>query len=80
MTILEGRGARGHQGPRRDQLDFLQLMRERKNREYEFVRKEDFLIKAKHQAANGKAKFDPPTTVQLRSWTMGLGLRCQDYD
>ena len=25
MTIQEGRGARGHQGLRRDQLDFLQL-------------------------------------------------------
>ena len=54
MTILEGRGARDHQGLRRDQLDFLQLMRERKNRAYELVRKEDFLIKAKHQTANEK--------------------------
>ena len=26
MTTLEGRGARGHQGLKRDQLDFLQLM------------------------------------------------------
>ena len=54
MTILEGRGARGRQGLRRDQLDFLQLMRERQNRAYELVRKEDFLIKAKHRAANEK--------------------------
>ena len=53
-TILEGRGARGHQGLRRDQLDFLQLMRERQNRVYELVRIEDFLIEAKHQAANEK--------------------------
>ena len=52
MTISEGRGARGHQGPRRDQLGFLQLMQERQNRAYELVRIEDFLIKAKHQAAN----------------------------
>ena len=37
MTILEGRGARGHQGLRRDQLDFLQLMRERQNRAYELL-------------------------------------------
>ena len=29
MTILEEREARGHQGLRRDQLDFLQLMREK---------------------------------------------------
>ena len=54
MTILEGRGARGHQGLRRDQLDFLQLMRKRQNRAYELVRKEDFLIKAKHHVANEK--------------------------
>ena len=54
MTILEGRGARGHQGLRRDQLDVLQLMRERQNRAYKLVRKEDFLIQAKHQVANGK--------------------------
>ena len=55
MTILERRGARDHQGLRRDHLDFLQLMRERQNRAYELVRKEDFLIKAKHQAANEKS-------------------------
>ena len=35
MTILEGHGARGHQALRRDQLDFLQLMRESQNRAYE---------------------------------------------
>ena len=29
-------------------------MRERQNRAYELVRKEDFLIRAKHQAANEK--------------------------
>ena len=32
MTILEGRRARGHEGLRRDQLDFLQLMREWQNK------------------------------------------------
>ena len=42
VVILEGRGARG-QGLRQDQLDFLQLMRERQNRAYELVRIEDFL-------------------------------------
>ena len=55
MTILEGRGASGHQGLRRDQLDFLQLMQERQNRAYELVRKEHFLIKAKYHAANEKS-------------------------
>ena len=54
MTILEGRDARGHQGLKREQLDFLQLMRERQHRAYKLVRKEDFLIKAKHQATNEK--------------------------
>ena len=54
MTILEGRGAKDHQGLRRDQLDFLQLMRERQNRAYKLARKEDFLIKAKHKVANVK--------------------------
>ena len=54
MTILEEREARGHQGLRRGQLDFLQLMRERQNGAYELARKEDFLIKAKHHAANEK--------------------------
>ena len=54
MTILEGRGVKGHQGLKRDQLDYLQLMRERQNRAYELVKKEDFLIKAKHEAANEK--------------------------
>ena len=54
MTIIEGRGVRGHQGLRLDQLEFLQLMRERQNRAYELVKKEDFLITAKHQAANEK--------------------------
>ena len=54
MTILEGRGARDHQGLRRDQLDILQLMRERQSRACELVRKDNFLIKAKHHAANEK--------------------------
>ena len=54
MTILEGRGARGHQGLRRDQLHFLQLIRERQNRAHELMRKKYFLIKAKQQTANEK--------------------------
>ena len=44
----------GHQGLRRDQLDFLQLMQERQKRAYQLVRKEGFLVKAKHHAANEK--------------------------
>ena len=48
MTVLERRGVRNHQGLRRDQLDLIQLMRERQNRAYDLMRKEDFLIKAKH--------------------------------
>ena len=80
ITILEGRGARNHQGHRRDQLDLLQLMRERQNKAYELVRNEDFLIKAKHHAANEKLKLDIPTTAQLRSWTKGMGPRRQDDD
>ena len=33
---------------------FLQLMRERQSIAYDLLRKEGFLIKAKHQAANEK--------------------------
>ena len=46
-NILEGRDVRGHQGLRRDQLNFS-------NSCDNLVRKEGFLIKAKHQAANKK--------------------------
>ena len=70
MTILEGRGARDHQGLRRDQLDFLQLMRERQNRAYKLMRKEDFLIKAKHKAANKKLNsiFQQRSNFAARQW------------
>ena len=51
MTILEGRGVKGHQSAKRDQLDYLELMRDRHIRAYNLVREEDRLIKAKHQAA-----------------------------
>ena len=43
------------QGPSRTQtrpVRFFQLMRERQSIAYDLVRKEDFLIKAKHQAVN----------------------------
>lgn len=52
MTILEDRGARGHQSLKQDQLDYLNLMRDRQIKAYQLVREEDRLIKAKHDAAN----------------------------
>lgn len=54
MTILEGRGARGHQGLNKDQVDYLELMRDRQVKTYELVRQEDKLIKAKHDKNNEK--------------------------
>ena len=75
MTILEGRGDRSHQGLRRDQLDLLQLMRGRQNRAYELVRKDDFLIKAKHHAANKKLNSTfrprPNFAAGQRVWVYG---------
>ena len=35
MTTLEGRGKKGHQGLKEDQLDYLELMRDRQVRAYE---------------------------------------------
>ena len=75
MTILEGRGARSHHGLRRDQLDLLQLMRERQTKAYELVRNEDFLIKAKHHAANEKLNSTfrqrPNFAAGQRVWVYG---------
>ena len=70
MTVLEGRGGRGHQELIRDLLDFLRLMRERQNRAYELVRKDDFLTKAKHQAANEKLNliFRQRLNFEVRQW------------
>ena len=70
MTFLEGRGIRGHQGLRRNQLDFLQFVRERQSRAYELVRKEDFLIKAKHQPANEKldSNFRQRPNFAAKQW------------
>ena len=56
LTMLEGRGARGHQGLRQDQLDYLSLMRNRQTKAYELVRGEDRITKAKHDAKNKKIK------------------------
>ena len=50
-------GEQRRRGSRRTQtrpVRFLQLMRERQNKAYDLARKEDFLIKAKRQAANEK--------------------------
>ena len=52
MTISEGRGAKGHQGLKQDQLNYLELMRGRQVKTYELVKGEDRLIKARHEAAN----------------------------
>ena len=52
MTILEGRGVRGHQGLKQDQLEYLELMRGRQIKAYQLVKEEDRLTKARHEAAN----------------------------
>ena len=52
MTILEGRGRKGHQGLKQDQIDYPELMRDRQVKAYEFVKKEDRLIKARYESAN----------------------------
>ena len=52
MTILEGRGVKGHQGPKQDQLDYLELMRDRQVKAYKLVQEEDRLITARHEANN----------------------------
>ena len=52
MTILEGRGVKGHQDLKQDQLEYLELMRDRQTKAYELVKEEDRLIKARHEAAN----------------------------
>lgn len=52
MTILEGQGARGHQGLNKDQMDYLDLMKDRQVKAYNLVREEDRLMKAKHEKNN----------------------------
>ena len=52
LTILEGRGARGHQGLRADQREYLDLMFDRQKRAYQLVREEDQITKAKHRQNN----------------------------
>ena len=38
MTILEGSGVKNHQSQKRDQLDYLELMRDRQMRAYRLIR------------------------------------------
>ena len=52
MKILEGRGVKGHQGLKQDQLDYIELMRYRQVKTYKLVKEEDRLIKARHDASN----------------------------
>ncbi|CAB1113368.1 unnamed protein product [Ectocarpus sp. CCAP 1310/34] len=40
MTILEGRGVKGHQSFKQDQLDYLELMRARQVKAYDLVKEE----------------------------------------
>ena len=50
MTILEGRGIKGHECLKKDQLDCLEPMRDRQVKAYKLVEEEDFLTKARHEA------------------------------
>ena len=52
MTILEGRGLKGYQGLKQDQLDYLEVMRDRQVKAYKLVKEEGRLIKARHEANN----------------------------
>ena len=52
MTILEGRGVSGNQGLKQDQLDYLNLMRDKQRKGYELVREQDKITKAKHEKSN----------------------------
>ena len=53
MTTLQGRGIKGHQGLKQDQLDSLELMRNRQVKAYLVqIQEEDGLIKARHEANN----------------------------
>ena len=47
MTILEGIGVKGHQSAKRDQHDYIALIRDRLVRAYNLVREEDRLKKGK---------------------------------
>ena len=52
MTILQGRGVKGHQCLKQDQSGYLEPMRDRQVITYELVKEENRLMKARHEAAN----------------------------
>ena len=52
MTILERKGVSGNQGLKQDQLDYLDLVRDRQTKAYDLVRQEDLITKAKHEKNN----------------------------
>lgn len=70
MTILEGRGVKGHQNLKKDQLEYLDLVRDRQIRAYNLVREEDKLLKARHDKANDKlaAKFSKIIKIKTGDW------------
>ena len=70
MTILEGGGAKGHQSEKRDQLDFIESIRDRQIRAYNLVREEDRLLKAKHEAANEEidAAMNNESKFEIGDW------------
>lgn len=51
-TFSEGSGVGGQQGLKRDQLDYLASMRGRKEKACNLVRRQERLIKARHQTEN----------------------------
>lgn len=62
MTVLEGRGVRGHADVKADQLDYRQLMRERQVKAFQLVRQEDFLInetRSQNQSIDEMANRQP---------------------
>ena len=74
MTILEGSGAKVPKREKRDQLDFLELMRDQQIRAYNLVREKDRYLKIKHEAANkeieaamkSKLKFEVGNWVYIQ--------------
>lgn len=74
MAISEGRGVAGQQGLRRDQLDHLTLMRDRQEKAWNLVGRENQLIKARHQTNKGLDKILHRQAEQEagdRAWVYG---------
>lgn len=70
MTILEGRCVKGHQSLKKDQLEYLDFVRDRQIRAYDLVREEDKLLKARHDRANDKLveKFSRRPNIETGDW------------